>query len=108
MTRTLLITILIEGLVGLGFAVWRRKPVLSISLTILFGNIITQSLLWIILNIFFNDYLIALVTSEILIWLGESIFLACVRNNQLNFGEAFLLSLVMNLCSFGVGMFLPI
>lgn len=108
MTRTLIVTIIIEGLVSLGYAVWQRKPVFSISLTILFGNIITQSLLWIILNIFFNDYLIALFMSEILIWLGEGVFLACVRINQLNFKEALLLSLVVNLCSFGVGMFLPI
>jgi hypothetical protein len=71
-------------------------------------NLITQSLLWIALNLFFSHYLIALLVSEILIWLIESILLYSFPANQLGFMEALFLSLSMNLTSFALGWFLPI
>jgi len=104
---TLLITILIEGMVVLAYCRWLRKPLRPILLTGIAGNIVTQSLLWISLNLFFRHYLIALLVTEFLIWILESLLLYSVPANRLYFTDAFFLSLGMNLFSFAAGWFLP-
>ena len=108
MINTLLVTILVEGAVGLAYALWRKKPVAAILITSIFANLITQSLLWIGLNLFFDHYLIALFVAEILIWVIESVLLYLIPANHLDLTESALLSLMMNLTSFGIGWFLPI
>jgi hypothetical protein len=105
---TLLITIIIESAVVVGYSLWRKKPVRPILSTSLCINIITQSLLWIFLNLFFRRYLVALLVGEALIWAIESLLLFVVRANRLRFMEAIFLSLSMNLLSFALGWFLPI
>ncbi|HEX6036284.1 MAG TPA: hypothetical protein VFY83_17730, partial [Anaerolineales bacterium] len=75
MILTLFITILVEGLVVIGYSLWRKKPIKPILFTSIWGNLITQSLLWVVLNLFFQNYLVTLLTSEILIWVIESGFL---------------------------------
>jgi hypothetical protein len=150
------ITILIEGLVCLAYCIWSKKPVLSILITSVIANLITQSLLWIGLNIFFQYYLLTLLIAEILIWLIEGfIFYSFsqltmsrlknvslsdsegslrqqVRDSHLHWRaaqvsvaesapserhnifekssirESLFLSLLINLFSFGIGLFLPI
>jgi hypothetical protein len=71
-------------------------------------NLLTQSLLWIVLNLFFRQYLITLIIAEFFIWVLEGSLLYFIRANRLRFGNALLLSLGMNLVSFGIGWFLPI
>jgi len=106
--ETLSITILVEGVVCLGYSIWRRKPGAPIFITSIFANLITQSLLWITLNLFYNHYLITLCVAEIFIWVIESFMLYGLRSNQLKVRDASFLSLMMNLSSFGIGWFLPI
>jgi len=72
------------------------------------GNVITQLMLWVALNLFFQNYLATLVISEILIWITESLLLYSVPANHLIIKEASLLSLAMNLSSFTLGWFLPV
>jgi hypothetical protein len=108
LTLTLLITLLVEGAIVSGYSIWRKKPVRSILFTSVVANLITQSLLWIVLNLFFRHYLIALAIAEILIWGIESILLYSIPANHLRFKEAILLSLAMNVSSFALGWFLPI
>jgi hypothetical protein len=105
---TLLITVIIESAVVVGFSLWRKKPVQPILYTSLCINIITQSLLWIVLNLFVRGYLIALLVGEVLIWVIESLLLLVVPANRLRFMEAVSLSLSMNLMSFAIGWYLPI
>jgi len=105
---TLIITILIEGAIVAGYSIWRRKPLVPILLTSIAANIITQSFLWVILNLFFQHYLVTLLMGEVLIWLLESFLLYRFPANQLSLKEAVLLSLSMNIASFGFGWFLPI
>jgi hypothetical protein len=107
MTISLLVTILVEGIIAAGYARWRGKPLRPILLTSIIANIITQFLLWGGLILFFHHYLSTLYFAEILIWMLESILLHRVRANQLELPEATLLSLVMNLASFGAVWFLP-
>lgn len=108
MIETLSITILVEGVVCLGYSIGRRKPVGSIFITSIFANLITQTLLWMALSLFYQHYLAVLVVAEIFIWVMEGYLLHALRFNQLKVREAFFLSLIMNLSSFGVGWFLPV
>jgi hypothetical protein len=105
---TLLITLSIECAIVLGYVIWCKKPILPILLTSICGNLITQSLLWISLNLFFQQYLLTLLVAEILIWLLESLLLYYIPWNHLSFKEAILLSLGMNASSVALGWFLPV
>jgi hypothetical protein len=104
---TLLITILVEGAIVSGVSIWRKKPVRSILFTSVIANLITQSLLWIVLILFFQNYLAALLIAEILIWMIESLLLHGFPANRLGLQEAALFSLFMNSASFALGWFLP-
>ncbi len=78
---TLALTIAVEGAIGCGYSLWRKKPVVPILITSIVANLITQSLLWVLLNLFFDYYLITLFTAEILIWMIESILLYAIPAN---------------------------
>lgn len=108
MILTLAVTLVIESAVALGYAVWRKKPIPPILFTSICGNLITQPLLWILLNLFFQQYLITLLITEILIWFLESVLLYFILWNQLSFKDAIFLSLGMNLSSFVLGWLLPV
>jgi hypothetical protein len=105
---TLFITVISEGLVVTAYCLWRRKPARPLLLTSICINILTQSLLWLGLNLFFREYLLALMVAEVLIWGIESVLLYGVASNGLQLREAVLLSLSMNLISFVIGWFLPV
>ena len=104
---SLLSTLALEGLVGVGFALWRKKPVKSLFLSSLLVNGITQPLLWLWLMISYRQYLRALLVAEGLIFVGEAMLLKRTPANRLSGREAFLLSLLMNGVSFGIGLMLP-
>jgi hypothetical protein len=106
--ETLSITILVEGLICLGYSIWQRKPIGSIFTTSVFVNLITQSLLWVVLSLLYQHYLMVLLIAETLIWAMEGYLLYGLRFNHLKLREAFFLSLMMNLSSFGIGWFLPV
>ena len=108
MIETLSITILVESAVCLGYSIGRRKPLGSIFITSILINLITQSLLWVALSLFYQHYLAVLLITEILIWVLEGFLLYGLRFNQLKLREASFLSLMMNLSSFGIGWFLPV
>jgi hypothetical protein len=105
---TLLITILVEGAVVLAYCIWRKKPLASIFVSSVVANILTQSMLWVLLWVFFQSYFVMLLICEVLIWLLETFLLYIPRKNQLTLYNAMLLSLSMNVLSFGVGWFLPV
>jgi len=104
----LLFTIIVEGIIVLGYSIWRKKPLVPILFATTLANLITQSFLRLVLNLFFHYYLIVLIIAEILIWLVESFLLYRLLANQLRLQEAVFLSLNMNLASFALGLFLPI
>ncbi len=108
MIATLLPTLLVEGLIAAACSRWRRKPLASILLTASLANLLTQSLLWLVLTIFYRAYLPTLFVAEIGVWLTEAVILRLVPANRLAWNEALLLSLGMNLVSFGIGWLIPI
>jgi hypothetical protein len=105
---TLAITTIVESIVCLAYSIWRKKPILAILLTSILANLITQSLLWIALNLFFQHYAATLSVMELTIGLAESVLLYGIRVNQLSLREALGLGLLMNVSSFGLGWFLPV
>lgn len=107
MIVTLGITLILESAVIIAYSLWAKKSVIPILVASICGNLITQSMLWIALNLFFQNYLVTLFISEILIWIAESIFLYFIPANDLSIKEAVLLSLGMNLTSFTLGWYLP-
>ena len=108
MIITLFITILVEGAIVIGYSIWLKKMFGPILFTSILANLITQSLLWIGLKIFFQKYLVVLLVSEILIWLIESFLLSSFPANKLRFKDAILLAFLMNMASFAFGWFLPV
>lgn len=108
MIVTLFTTVIIEGVVVLIYCLWQRKSIPPLLLTGFAANLITQPCLWIVLDLFFQHYLLTLLIAETGIWIIESLFLYAVPANRLRFTEAIVLSLIMNLASFGLGWFLPI
>ena len=108
MTVTLLVTVIIESAVVIGYSLWAKKQAKPLLVTSIAGNLLTQSLLWVALNLFFRNYLVTLLIAEILIWILETILLYSIRLNHLNLREASLLSLAMNGLSFTLGWFLPV
>jgi len=104
---SLLITLALEGMVGIGFALCVKKPLKSLFLSSLLVNGITQPLLWLWLMIFYRQYLRALIVAEGLICVGEAMLLKRLSANRLSGREALLLSLLMNGISFGIGLMLP-
>ena len=81
---------------------------MPILFTSICGNLVTQSLLWAALNLFYQNYLVTLLIAEILIWGTETVLLYLIPANQLSFKKAIFLSLGMNAMSFAAGWFLPI
>ena len=108
MIWSLPITVILEAAICLGYSIWQSKPIGPIIFTSIFANLITQSMLWIALNIFFQHYLVTLFVAEILIWMIEGVGLNSFRANRLDIRQALTLSLLMNLSSFGLGWFLRI
>ena len=90
------------------YSLLTKKPVQPILLTSIGGNLITQSFLWAVVNLFFQHYLIAFILSELLIWMVESALLYYIPANRLQIAGAMLLSLGMNLTSLVAGWFLPV
>ena len=108
MNASLPVTIVIEALAVLGYAAWRKKPAGRLVAASVLVNVITQSLLWLALNLFARQYLTTLLAAEAIIWPVEAGWLYFFPGTQLAWKEALLLSLGMNLASFGLGWFLPV
>ncbi|MFT3891653.1 MAG: hypothetical protein QM730_08485 [Anaerolineales bacterium] len=101
-------TILVEGCVVLVYSALQKKPAGKLLLASFVVNVVTQSMLWLALKIFFQQYLVTLFVAEVLIWLVEGVLLYYLTGKQLTPHAALILSLCMNAVSFGVGWFLPV
>jgi hypothetical protein len=103
-TRGLILTLVVELLLGAGYAVWKKRPVDIILTVILLLNLITQPLLWISISGFNGMYpVMALLFAEGNVWLVEAGGLYLSQRNSMKFQEALLVSLALNAVSFVVG-----
>jgi hypothetical protein len=109
MVQGLLFTLAVEMALAAGYAIWRKRP-LALLLTIVWMmNLITHSLLSLGIGELFyllGAGIVWTLASELVIWLVEAGILAIALRKQIRFREALLLSLVLNVASFGIGMLL--
>jgi hypothetical protein len=105
---TFAVTIFIESIIAGGYAVFHKKPIIHLLFSCLLANTLTQPLLWLVLQVFFQHYLPVLFIAEFWIWIIESAVLFLYPHNQLQLKESLGLSLAMNLTSFAAGWFLPL
>jgi hypothetical protein len=109
LSKGLLTTVIVEVLLGLGYALWRKRPLVTLLTTILLLNLATQPALWMTIRALDSRYSwIAISFAEGIVWLVEAVGLFLVQRKSVKFTEMLLLSLVLNLASFGVGLFLAI
>jgi hypothetical protein len=105
---SLLFTYFTEGIIVVIYGLVKKKPLINILLSSLVLNTFTQTILQILLFVFFRHYCVALLISEVIIWGVEGMALTAISANKLNIKEALLLSVFMNTSSFILGLFLPI
>jgi hypothetical protein len=102
------VTLVTELTIGLVYVLWRKRPWLRVLLTILLMNLVTQPILWFIVKEFRLTTCIFTYLLELVVCLVEAWILYRVLRKSVKFSEVFLLSLAMNLASFGIGLLLPL
>jgi hypothetical protein len=109
LTRGLVPTLILELVLGSVYAIWRKHPLILVLTVILLLDLITQPALWLTASGFSGHYSISLVLfSELVVWLVEAGGLFAALRKRIGFGEALIVSLVLNAASFGIGLLLPL
>jgi hypothetical protein len=107
----LLATLAIEMPIAVAYILWRRRPAVVLLTVVWTMNVITRSLLSFAVIAFFprmGGYSLRwILFAELLIWIIEAAYLTLAMRKEARFGEALLLSLVLNGASFGIGWLLP-
>ena len=108
-TQGLIITLAVELMLGLGYVLWKKRPVTIILTVILLMNLITQPVLWITLSGFSGIYpIFGLLLAEIVVVMLEAGILYMSQRSSMRFLEALGVSFGLNAASFLTGIFLPI
>jgi len=108
-SQGLIITLVVELLLGTGYVLWKKRSTSIILTVILLLNLTTQPALWITLSGFSGMNPIFLtVIAEVVVWLVEAGGLYLSQRNSMRFREALWVSLALNAASFVVGSLLPI
>ena len=104
----LAVTIVLELVVGGIYVLWRKRPWLRVLLTILLMNMLTQPVVWLVAKTMREAFCAGTWVLELVVCLLEAWILYLVLRKSVKFSETLLLSLAMNLASFGIGLLLPI
>jgi hypothetical protein len=109
MDEGLMITLIVELVIALAYALWRKQPRTKLLTVVLMMNMVTQPVLWFaVRNLTGNSRPWFLAIGEIILWLVEAGILALALRKQAKFREALALSFILNLASFGIGLLLPV
>jgi hypothetical protein len=108
-TQGLIITLVVELLLGIGYVLWKKRSASIILTVILLLNLITQPVLWITISGFsaMNPIFLTLF-AEMVIWLVEAGGLYLSQRTSMRFREALWVSFALNTASFVVGSLLPL
>jgi hypothetical protein len=106
-TLAIPMTAAIELLLGWLYTIWRDRRKRVVLTMILVANVVTALGLWTLLGdgLFYFSWT-GLLIGEVFIWLVEAVILFVPMRKTIKFGEALLVSLVLNAVSFGVGLLL--
>jgi hypothetical protein len=108
-TQGLIITLVVELLLGTGYVLWKKRSASVILTVILLLNLITQPVLWITISGFSGMYSVFLTLfAEVVVWLVEAGGLYLSQRTSMRFREALWVSFVLNAASFVVGGLLPL
>lgn len=101
-------TLAVELALGLIYALWRNHPLFYLLTVILLMNMVTQPILWLTLSgTPVGLSVVRTLIAEVIVWLVEGWILLKALPGRITNKEAFLLSLALNLASFGAGLILP-
>ncbi len=101
------ITLAIEGFLALLYAIFRKRSKITTLTMVALANMITIPILWMGANMLGGENLtLFTAVAEIIIWLVESAILYLTQRDSLPFREALLFSLILNGCSYLIGLFL--
>jgi hypothetical protein len=108
-TQGLIITLAVELLLGLSYALWKKHSITVILTIILLMNLITQPILWITLSGFSGIYpILGMLFAEVVVVMLEAGVLYLSQRSSMKFIEALGISFGLNAASFVAGIFLPI
>jgi hypothetical protein len=108
-TRGLIITLVVELLLGTGYVLWKKRSASVILTVILLLNLITQPALWITVSGFSGvSPFFLILFAEGVVWLVEAGGLYLSQRSSMRFREALWVSFALNAASFIVGSLLPI
>ena len=103
----LTVTIIVELVISVIYVLWRKRPWLPTLLTILPMNMVTQPVVWLVVKSMRLTMCAGTYVLELIVCLLEAWILYRVFRKSVKFSEILLLSLAMNLASFGIGLLLP-
>jgi len=103
----LTVTIIVELVISVIYVLWRKRPWLPTLLTILLMNMVTQPVVWLVVKSMRLTMCAGTYVLELIVCLLEAWILYRVFRKSVKFSEILLLSLAMNLASFGIGLLLP-
>jgi hypothetical protein len=108
-TQGLIITLVVELLLGTGYVLWKKRSASIILTVILLLNLITQPVLWITISGFSGmNPIILTLFAEMVVWLVEAGGLYLSQRTSMRFREALWVSFALNTASFVVGSLLPL
>ncbi|MBN2528020.1 MAG: hypothetical protein JXR76_16640 [Deltaproteobacteria bacterium] len=71
------------------------------------GSCVTHPLLWFVWRPFFDDYLLYVISGEIIVFLVEAVILRIIIR-EMPFSKALSISLLANATSYGIGLLLKL
>ena len=108
-TQGLVVTLVVELLLGTGYALWKKRSASIILTMILLLNLITQPVLWIAISGFGGLYPGGLILlAEGVVWLAEAGGLYLSQRASMKFQEALWVTFALNAASFVAGSLLPL
>jgi len=103
------ITVAIEAILGLIYAIFRKRAKLTTVTMVILANMVTLPPFWAVSYFISGDFnFIVFIVAEIIIWLVESGVLYLTQRKTIRFWEATLLSFILNGISATIGLLLPL
>jgi hypothetical protein len=108
-TQGLIITLVVELLLGTGYVLWSKRSAPVILTVIWLLNLITQPVLWITISGFSGlNSGFTIIFTEGVVWLVEAGGLYLSQRATMRFQEALWVSFILNTSSFVIGGLLPL
>lgn len=102
-TTALIVSIIVE-LLGMIVIVFAFKMPKRLLLEVVLANLISIALFWFVITSFVITFLVWVGVFELMIVLFEALFYFFITKKQISFKKALLISLVLNIFSFGIGL----